>query len=281
MHMASHGWLVVDADYRLSPSARMPDHIVDVKRAIAWTREHAADYGGDPRFIVITGGSAGGHRSHSAALTANQREWQPGFEDADTRVQGWCPSRQVRPARRVQAGTATSPPTTEKVFPARARRTTGCGGDAPGQPREAARRRRRAAAVPRAARDPRRADPARRGALVRRLLRAGYAGEVVTPRCPRPPWLGQFPHSLRADLTAEALQRYLELQYARWCRRHGVTPTPAAQPPRRRRRRAWRAGDERLRRGQTAVIDDLASVLVPHAAGCARHADAARWRSAA
>ena len=61
MHMASHGWLVVDADYRLSPSARMPDHIVDVKRAIAWTREHAADYGGDPRYIVITGGSAGGH----------------------------------------------------------------------------------------------------------------------------------------------------------------------------------------------------------------------------
>jgi acetyl esterase/lipase len=36
---------VVDADYRLSPGARMPAHIVDVKHAIAWTREHAAEYG--------------------------------------------------------------------------------------------------------------------------------------------------------------------------------------------------------------------------------------------
>jgi len=30
---------------------------VDVKRAIAWAREHIAGHGGDPEFIAITGGS--------------------------------------------------------------------------------------------------------------------------------------------------------------------------------------------------------------------------------
>ncbi|HOL38197.1 MAG TPA: alpha/beta hydrolase, partial [Rubrivivax sp.] len=87
MHMAANGWLVVDADYRLSPAARMPDHIVDVKRAIAWTRAHAAEHGGDPRFIAITGGSAGGHLVALAGLSANEASLQPGFEQADTSVQ--------------------------------------------------------------------------------------------------------------------------------------------------------------------------------------------------
>lgn len=86
--MASHGWLCAAIDYRLSPHATFPDHIVDVKRAIRWLKEHAADYGADPDFIVITGGSAGGHLSSLAALTPNAPEFQPGFEDEDTRVQG-------------------------------------------------------------------------------------------------------------------------------------------------------------------------------------------------
>jgi acetyl esterase/lipase len=86
--MASHGWLCAAIDYRLSPHATFPDHVVDVKRAIRWLKEHAAEYGADPDFIVITGGSAGGHLSSLAALTPNAPEFQPGFADADTRVQG-------------------------------------------------------------------------------------------------------------------------------------------------------------------------------------------------
>ena len=39
--------------------ATWPDHIVDVKRALAWTKATIAEYGGDPDFVVITGGSAG------------------------------------------------------------------------------------------------------------------------------------------------------------------------------------------------------------------------------
>jgi len=33
---------------RVSPKNTWPDHIVDVKRALAWIKENIADYGGDP-----------------------------------------------------------------------------------------------------------------------------------------------------------------------------------------------------------------------------------------
>lgn len=85
-HLAANGWVGFNADYRLSPAVTMPEHVVDVKRAIAWIREHGAEYGADPDRIVITGGSAGGHLVALAALTANDRELQPGFEEIDTSV---------------------------------------------------------------------------------------------------------------------------------------------------------------------------------------------------
>jgi acetyl esterase/lipase len=90
-HMAQRGWLCVAINYRLSPKAAFPAHIIDVKKAIAWIREHIAEYGGNPNFIAITGGSAGGHLSSLAALTPNRREWQPGFEQVDTTLQAAVP----------------------------------------------------------------------------------------------------------------------------------------------------------------------------------------------
>jgi len=78
-------------NYRLSPGATFPDHLVDVKAALAWIRSHADDYGIDPDFVVVTGGSAGGHLTAMVALTANDPTYQPGFEDADTSVQAAVP----------------------------------------------------------------------------------------------------------------------------------------------------------------------------------------------
>jgi acetyl esterase/lipase len=85
-HLADRGWVCVSIDYRVSPKHTWPDHIVDVKRALAWIKENIADYGGDPDFVAISGGSAGGHLCSLAALTADDPQWQPGFEDADTSV---------------------------------------------------------------------------------------------------------------------------------------------------------------------------------------------------
>jgi acetyl esterase/lipase len=90
-HLAERGWVSVALNYRLAPRSTWPDQIVDVKRAIAWVKEHIAEYGGDPDFVVITGGSAGGHLSALAALTAGVDLFQPGFEDADTAVQAAVP----------------------------------------------------------------------------------------------------------------------------------------------------------------------------------------------
>ena len=90
-HLASNGWVGINVDYRLSPGATFPDHLVDIKRAIAWLREHADHYGVDPTFIAATGGSAGGHLTALAALTDADSRYQPGFEDADTSVQAAIP----------------------------------------------------------------------------------------------------------------------------------------------------------------------------------------------
>jgi acetyl esterase/lipase len=91
-HMAAeHGWVCVAINYRLSPHSTFPDHIVDVKRAFAWIRAHIAEYGGDPDFVCVTGGSAGGHLAALTALSANEPRFQPGFEHVDTTVAAAVP----------------------------------------------------------------------------------------------------------------------------------------------------------------------------------------------
>lgn len=88
LHLASRGWVCVSANYRLAPRATFPEPLVDLKHAIKWIREHAAELGADPDFIVVTGGSAGGHLASLVALTGNEPEYQPGFEEVDTSVRG-------------------------------------------------------------------------------------------------------------------------------------------------------------------------------------------------
>ncbi|MFZ4517235.1 MAG: alpha/beta hydrolase fold domain-containing protein [Microthrixaceae bacterium] len=90
-HLAANGWVGFNVEYRLSPRAKFPTHLIDCKAALAWIREHAADYGVDPDFICVTGGSAGGHLTALMALTENDPAFQPGFEDADTSVQAAVP----------------------------------------------------------------------------------------------------------------------------------------------------------------------------------------------
>jgi acetyl esterase/lipase len=91
LHLAAEGWVCVAINYRLSPRATWPEHLVDCKRALAWVREHIAEYGGDPDMICVTGGSAGGHLAAMVGLTANEPQYQPDFESADTTVAACVP----------------------------------------------------------------------------------------------------------------------------------------------------------------------------------------------
>ncbi|MGD9700949.1 MAG: alpha/beta hydrolase fold domain-containing protein [Acidimicrobiia bacterium] len=91
LHLARRGYIGVTINYRLGPRDRWPAQIVDVKRAIAWVREHIAEYGGDPSFLAVAGGSAGGHLAALAALTPGEPAFQPGFETADTSVTACIP----------------------------------------------------------------------------------------------------------------------------------------------------------------------------------------------
>ena len=84
--LASQGWVCVSANYRLRPAARFPDHLVDVKKVIAWVRNEGREFGADPAVVFVAGSSSGGQLAALAALTPNARAYQPGFEHADTSV---------------------------------------------------------------------------------------------------------------------------------------------------------------------------------------------------
>jgi acetyl esterase/lipase len=82
------GWVCVSANYRIGRGVRFPEQLVDAKRAIAWTKAHAAEWGADPSQVFVAGSSAGAHLATLVALTANDARFQPGFEEVDARVLG-------------------------------------------------------------------------------------------------------------------------------------------------------------------------------------------------
>jgi acetyl esterase/lipase len=62
------GVVFVSVNYRLSPAAKHPAHANDVASAVAWVRQHAAEFGGDPDKLVLIGHSAGCHLVTLVAL---------------------------------------------------------------------------------------------------------------------------------------------------------------------------------------------------------------------
>ncbi|WP_156994079.1 alpha/beta hydrolase [Pseudonocardia acaciae] len=103
-YLAERGWVCVTVNYRLAPAQRWPAMIVDVKRAIAWVREHISGHGGDPDFVAITGGSAGAHLAALAALTPNDPAFQPGFTEVDTSLAAAVPMYGVHDFTRGRQG---------------------------------------------------------------------------------------------------------------------------------------------------------------------------------
>jgi acetyl esterase/lipase len=86
-HMAQLGWVCLSIDYRVAPNHPWPQHITDVKTAIAWARANVDRFGGDRDFVAIAGTSAGGHLAALAGLTAHDAEYQADLpEGSDTSV---------------------------------------------------------------------------------------------------------------------------------------------------------------------------------------------------
>ena len=76
-HLCAQGHFVMDVAYRLMPETDIVGMVGDVKRAVAWLKAHAADYGIDPERIVLAGGSAGGHLSLLAGYTPHHSTLTP------------------------------------------------------------------------------------------------------------------------------------------------------------------------------------------------------------
>jgi acetyl esterase/lipase len=57
--LSQQGVLAIVTDYRTFPRSTFPGFVEDGARAVAWSRGHAAEYGGDPRRLFVGGHSAG------------------------------------------------------------------------------------------------------------------------------------------------------------------------------------------------------------------------------
>jgi acetyl esterase/lipase len=77
---ARAGYVVILPGYRLVPEGRYPAMLEDGAMALAWTRDHAAEHGGDPERVAVMGHSAG---AYLAAMLGLERQWlgRAGVED--------------------------------------------------------------------------------------------------------------------------------------------------------------------------------------------------------
>jgi acetyl esterase/lipase len=70
--LASRGFVVAIADYRIYPEVRYPAFLLDCAAAVRWTFAHVAQYGGDPARVSLMGHSAG---AYNAMMLALDPEW--------------------------------------------------------------------------------------------------------------------------------------------------------------------------------------------------------------
>ena len=82
---AKEGIGFVVPSYRLAPKHPHPAQIEDVAAALAWTVEHIAEHGGDPKRIYLAGHSAGGHL---VALLALDPRWLAAHQLTSKSIRG-------------------------------------------------------------------------------------------------------------------------------------------------------------------------------------------------
>ncbi|OAQ37914.1 hypothetical protein A5893_16210 [Pedobacter psychrophilus] len=75
---AEKGYVAVSVEYRLSPEAKYPAAVLDVKEAIRWIRSHTKEYNIDPYHIAVLGRSAGGQLAALVGTTGGVKKYQSG-----------------------------------------------------------------------------------------------------------------------------------------------------------------------------------------------------------
>lgn len=114
MALANAGFVVASAEYRTVPDT-FPAPVVDGKAAVRYLREHAAEYGIDPKRIGVLGDSAGGYLAQMVALTGGEKRFEQGdYLTQSSAVQSRRHAlRHLRSAqyrRRIPRGRAERPP---------------------------------------------------------------------------------------------------------------------------------------------------------------------------
>lgn len=79
--LTAYGWAIASVDYRLSPQARFPAQIHDLKAALRYLRAHAAALGLPADRFVIAGSSAGAHLAALVGVTNGHAELEGAVGD--------------------------------------------------------------------------------------------------------------------------------------------------------------------------------------------------------
>ncbi len=72
--LVERGFSIASVDYRLSPVARFPAQVHDIKAAIRYLRANAEKHHFDPQRFVIAGSSAGGHLAALVGVSNGHKE---------------------------------------------------------------------------------------------------------------------------------------------------------------------------------------------------------------
>lgn len=84
--LASHGVVAVIPDYRKYPQVKLDGFMQDAAHAVAWTHQHAQDFGGASNAIFVMGHSAGGQ---IGALLVTDPSWLAPYDLHPTDLAGF------------------------------------------------------------------------------------------------------------------------------------------------------------------------------------------------
>ena len=72
-YITNRGYVVFNVNYRTLPEVKLEQVVEDWIGAVIWVKEHAAEYGGDPKKVAVTGDSAGAHLAAMGVPRAGTR----------------------------------------------------------------------------------------------------------------------------------------------------------------------------------------------------------------